>query len=139
MSPLSTKLPLHPSSPGAMNFSLWQTLGSEMLLRSDLINWYVCKDGSGSILKWKEGSISCRVVKSLVPKCNNTAPSRFKTSLNFGLRLETGPRYYGSKLLYLVAVMGWSSYIEYKVDACGNHNNDIVKGLSNPRGAWFVR
>ncbi|KAL9962638.1 hypothetical protein ACROYT_G031758 [Oculina patagonica] len=137
MTPLSTTLPLDPSSPGALNFSLWKTFGEEMLLQSDLINWYVCKDGSGSILNWKDGYISCHVVKTLVAKCNNTAPSHFEGDINYGMRLTQGPRY---RFFYKVAVMGWSSsWSKRLVDACANNNNNYVHGLNDPRGAWFVR
>lgn len=71
MAPLSTTRPSDLSQNAAMNFSLWKTLGTEMFLQSDQVNCYICRDGSGSILHWKDGSISCRVAKSLVNKCKN--------------------------------------------------------------------
>lgn len=141
MSPLSTTPPLDPSSTGAMNFNLWKAFGTEMLLMSDLINWYICKDGSGSILNWKAGSISCRVTKTLVAKCNNTAPDHFDADLDYGMRLFDGPKnFFGNKVFYKVQVMGWRSYTTREVDACGSRDGqNVVKGLNDPRGAWFVR
>lgn len=137
MSPLSTTLPLNPSTPGAMNFSLWKILGKEMLLKSDLINWYVCQDGSGSILKWNHGSISCRVARTLVDKCNNTAPSHFEGDNRYGIKLSDGP---GGNYYYKVAVMAWNGNVGGRIlDSCANSGKNFVKELNDPRGAWFVR
>ena len=107
-----------------------------MLLQSDLINWYICQDGSGSILNWKDGSISCRVAKTLVASCNNTAPSHFHQSLDYGMRIDGNRNY---NFFYKVAVMSWSSGGGRILDACGNHKRVIKKGVNDPRGAWFVR
>ena len=139
MSPLSTTLPLDPSSLGAMKFSLWKTYGTEMLLKSDLINWYVCKDGSGSILNWKTGSISCHVAKALVTKCKNTAPSYFNGHMNYGMDLTDGLP--SLRNFYKVEVMAWRypGYPTRRLDSCANGGGNFVKGLDDPRGAWFVR
>ncbi len=145
MSPLSTKLPSDPSSLGAMRFTLWKTFGTEVLLQSDLINWYACKNGSGSILNWKEGSISCHVAKTLVPKCNNKAPSYFKGHGNYGMDLTDGitfSRYHFYKVMVMLfaydgRIYPWTRPL---MDACAvKGGENFVKGLKDPRGAWFVR
>lgn len=104
MAPLSTTLPSDLSQNAAMNFSLWKTLGTEVFLQSDQVNWYICRDGSGSILHWKDGSIACRVAKSLVDKCKNVALENFEGGANYGLRLT---RRFGKfyRFFYKVAVM----------------------------------
>lgn len=141
MSPLSTTPPTHPSLPAAMDFDLWKTLGTEMLLQSNLINWYICRDGSGSILKWIEGSISCHVAKTLVDGCNNTAPNNFEKEEYSGLGLNEYLGYRRSYTIYKVTVMAWSARTGgYEVDGCGKQEGKKFKqGVTDPRGAWFVR
>ena len=137
-SPLSTTIPLDPSSPGAMNYSLWMTLGTEVLLKSDLVNWYICKDlfGYGSIVKWNDGYISCRVAKIMVAECSRTAPNHVGFDEDYGLKLT----YYMYDILYKVAVMASSKYQGGRImNSCLYDPDGIVKGLSDPRGAWFVR
>ena len=51
-----------------MDFALWRTIGNQTLIKSNINNWLVCKEGSGSILQQKDGSLSCEIVKKVVPK-----------------------------------------------------------------------
>ena len=62
---VSTTVPLSETHYEAMNFSLWRTIGNETLIKSNINNWIVCKEGTGSIVMQKAGSISCKLVKQV--------------------------------------------------------------------------
>ena len=108
-----------------------------MLLKSNLINWFICQDGPGSILKWKEGSISCRIAKTLVDGCNDKVPNRVKTSRSDGIILIKGPTY-SYVTIYKAGVMAQASYrAGYEVNSC--FKEKIKVKVADGRGAWFVR
>lgn len=61
--PISTTPPLNETNFNAMNFSLWKLLGRQILIKSNINNWLVCHPGTGSLVDWQEGEVSCKVVK----------------------------------------------------------------------------
>lgn len=66
--PMSTTTPLDDSiSHSAMNYSLWGKIGSEFLFKSTITNWIACQEGTGSLVNWIAGEITCRVVKDIAP------------------------------------------------------------------------
>ena len=60
---VSTTVPLSETHYEAMNFALWRTIGKEFLIKSNINNWIACKEGSGSLVMQKDGSLSCKLVK----------------------------------------------------------------------------
>ena len=60
-----------------MDFNLWKEIGTEFMLKSNIVNWYACTEGTGSFVHWRSGSIKCRMVKNQVNKCLNVVPDTF--------------------------------------------------------------
>ena len=62
---VSTKVPLTSNEYEAMDFGLWKSLGKEFLVKSNINHWIVCRQGTGSLVNFEKGRISCRVVKNV--------------------------------------------------------------------------
>ena len=62
---VSTTVPLSETHYEAMDFTLWRTIGNQTLIKSNINNWIACKEGSGSIVRQKAGSLSCKLVKQV--------------------------------------------------------------------------
>lgn len=75
-SPVSTTPPLSPRTPGAVPFDLWDKLGQNILLKSNINDWHSCKPGSGSLTGWTAGSVSCRNINDRVAaSCDGHTPN----------------------------------------------------------------
>ena len=73
---VSTTAPLNETDYNAINFSLWKQLGRQVLIKSNINNWLIFQPGTGSLVDWKDGSVSCQIVKRVTAMCNGTpAPS----------------------------------------------------------------
>ena len=64
---VSTTVPLSETDYETTNFSLWRTIGKEFLIKSNIINWIACKEGTGSLAQMKKGSITCKLVRKVSP------------------------------------------------------------------------
>nr|XP_058943567.1 uncharacterized protein LOC131771733 [Pocillopora verrucosa] len=71
---VSKTVPLSETQYEAMDFSLWRSIGKEFLIKSNINNWIACKEGSGSIVQQKKGSLSCKLVKQVSNQCPGTVP-----------------------------------------------------------------
>ena len=56
--PISTISPLNETDYNAMNFSLWKKLGRQILIKSNINNWLVCQQVTGSLVYWQKGDIN---------------------------------------------------------------------------------
>ena len=65
---MSTTVPLSETDYETTNFSLWRIIGRESLIKSNIINWIACKEGTGSLAQMKKGSIICKLVRKV--SCN---------------------------------------------------------------------
>ena len=90
---VSTTIPLSETLYGAMNFSLWRTIGKEFLIKSNINNWIACKEGNGSLVQEKAGSITCKLVKQVFKQCAGVVPTSFNP-FAYGPYLSNGT--YGS-------------------------------------------
>lgn len=43
---VSTTVPLSETHYEAMDFALWRSIGKETLIKSNIINWIACKEGT---------------------------------------------------------------------------------------------
>ncbi|XP_031572464.1 uncharacterized protein LOC116306519 [Actinia tenebrosa] len=77
-SPISTTTPLNESSYSAMDFVMWKKIGREFLLKCNITNWVACVEGTGRLVDWVTGSLTCRVVKAITPTCTTIAPDSFE-------------------------------------------------------------
>ncbi|CAH3191010.1 unnamed protein product, partial [Porites evermanni] len=65
---VSATVPLSETHFEAMDFALWRTIGNQTLIKSNINNWLVCKEGRGSILQQKDGSLSCEIANKFQTK-----------------------------------------------------------------------
>ena len=77
---VSTTVPLSETHYEAMDFSLWRSISKEFLIKSNINNWIACKEGSGSLVQQRDGTVSCKLVKQLSEQCS--WPSCSKPRLN---------------------------------------------------------
>ena len=126
---LSITVPLSETHYEAMNFPLWRTIGEETLIKSNINNWITCKEGTGSIVRQKAGSINCKLVKQISKQCA-AVPKSF-VMYDRGMSLSLHGHYY-----YLDSYTGgdWPTH-----DPCGKGQQNQLKGVANPHGNIFVR
>ncbi|KAL9960645.1 hypothetical protein ACROYT_G034129 [Oculina patagonica] len=127
---VSTTVPLSETHYEAMDFALWPTIGKEFLIKSNINNWIACKEGTGSIVQQKAGSITCKLVKQVSEQCAGVVPS--------SLRLDSyGPIISASSLYYYFDGNAGSNFPTH--DPCGKNQANQLKGAANPHGNIFVR
>ena len=90
---VSTTVSLRETHYEAMDFALWRTIGNQTLIKSNINNWIACKEGTGSIVRQKAGSLSCKLVKQVSQQCAGVVPPSFR-------QLRTLPVQYRAVLLF---------------------------------------
>jgi len=109
---------------------LWRTIGKEFLVKSNINNWIACKEGTGSLVQFKEGSITCKLVKQVSQQCASVVPQLFKL-------LSRGPYLSASSLYYYFdgsTSRNWPTH-----DPCGTDSPNQLTGVTDPHGNIFVR
>ena len=127
---VSRTVPLSETHYEAMNFALWRTIGKETLIKSNVNNWIACKEGTGSIVQEKKGSITCKLVKQVSKQCAGVVPNSYSPH-SYGPYLNSNSHYY-----YFDANTrgNWPTH-----DPCGKNQANQLKGVTNPHGNIFVR
>ena len=128
---MSTTVPLSETHYEAMDFALWRSVGEEFLIKSNINNWIACKEGSGSIVQQKAGSITCKLVKQVSDQCLSIVPKSLTLSNN-GMYLSSshGPYYH-----FDGNTSGdWPTH-----DPCGKSQRNHLKSVANPHGNIFIR
>ncbi|XP_078355617.1 uncharacterized protein LOC144640318 [Oculina patagonica] len=126
---VSTTVPLSETHYEAMSFALWRTIGKETLIKSNINNWIACKEGTGSIVQQKAGSITCKLVKQVNMKCGGV-PKSFHVHVR-------GPSLDDSSHFYYFdgdTRANWPTH-----DPCGTNQANQLKDVANPHGNIFVR
>ena len=79
---ISTNPPLHEEDYNAFNFSLWKQFGEEILLKSNIMTWFICSPNVGNFVQWKNGKINCKAAKriSKVQCEDESPPDEFKVT-----------------------------------------------------------
>ena len=134
--PVSTTPPLNETDYNAINFSQWKQLGRQVLIKSNINNWLICHPGTGSLVDWYEGSVTCQIVLRVTDTCNNTlAPSKFSPSQGYGPIFYTSS-YWASLYYYFEGYTGnnWPVH-----DPCGKNRGNQLKNVANPHGNIFIR
>ena len=129
---VSTTVPLSEAHYEAMNFALWRTIGKEFLIKSNINNWIACKEGTGSIVQQKTGSVTCKLVKQITKQCSGVVPDLFRMYSNGpSLNRRSASAYY-----YFDASKkgSWPAH-----DPCGTDKSNQLKGVANPHGNIFIR
>ena len=131
--PLSTTVPLSETDYEAMNFSMWRTIGTDFLIKSNINNWIACKEGTGSLVQQAQkptGSITCKLVKQVSKQCAGVVPTSFMST-------AWGPVLEASSLYYFFDASTrdfWPTH-----DPCGKNQANQLKGVANPHGNIFIR
>ena len=127
---VSTTVPLSETHYEAMNFALWRTIGKDILIKSNINNWITCREGTGSLVRQKAGSINCKLVKQVSKQCTGVVPKSL-TMHSYGPLLSSSSLYY-----YFDGNIGSNSPTH---DPCGKNQPNQLKGVVNPHGNIFVR
>ncbi|KAJ7355125.1 hypothetical protein OS493_027914 [Desmophyllum pertusum] len=128
---ISTTVPLKETDYNAMNFSQWKQLGRQVLIKSNINNWLVCHPGTGSLVDWQQGDVSCQIVKRVTDTCKERpAPSTFAPS-------RYGPVFSTNKLYYYFDGYTKSNWPVH--DPCGENDGNHVTNVVNPHGNIFIR
>ena len=127
---VSKTVPLSETHYEAMDFALWRTIGKEFLVKSNINNWISCKEGTGSLVQQKAGSISCKLVKQVSKLCPGAVPKSFSLD-------PRGPRLSSSSLYYFFDGSTRSHWPTH--DPCGINQENQLKDVANPHGNIFVR
>ena len=128
---VSTTVPLSETHYEAMNFALWRTIGKEFLIKSNINNWIACKEGSGSLVMQKSGSLSCKLVKQVSKQCAGRVVPKSITMYSYGPYLNSASHFYFFD--------GSTRTNAPTHDPCGRNQANQVKGVVNPHGSIFVR
>ena len=128
---VSTTVPLSETHYEAMDFALWRTIGNQTLIKSNINNWIVCMEGTGSIVRQKAGSLSCKLVKRVSQQqCAGVVPTSFVLP-------SDGPQLWSISLYYFFDGSTRSSWPTH--DPCGKGQANHLTGVANPHGNVFVR
>jgi len=127
---VSTTVPLSETHYEAMDFALWRTIGKEFLIKSNINNWISCKEGTGSLVQKKAGSITCKLVKEVSKKCSGVVPKSFNVRSN-------GPSLDASSLYYYFDSHTTGSSPTH--DPCGTNSANELRGVANPHRNIFIR
>ncbi|KAJ7353986.1 hypothetical protein OS493_030835 [Desmophyllum pertusum] len=129
---VSTTVPLSETHYETMNFALWRTIGKETLIKTNINNWIACKEGTGSILQQKDGSITCKLVKQVSKQCAGVVPKKATMQHSYGPYLDTSAGNY----YHFDGYTGGDWPVH---DPCGKNSTKPVKDAANPHGNSFVR
>ena len=123
--PVSATPPLSETTRGAVNYSLWKYIGSEIMIKSNINDWIVCEPNGGSLVTKQDGPMRCQNIRHVAPNCHNP-PSKIYW-------INPGPTF--DKYLYFFdgETTGWCPTHNF-CDSCLGHK----KGVSNPGGAIYV-
>ena len=128
--PTSTTPPLSESSRGAVDWNVWNDIGKEFMVKSNINDWIVCQPNGGSIVTKKDGSLSCQNIKNVATACSSATPYRIKW-YSRGPSLDAISYYY----FFDGGTDGnWPTH-----DPCGGNNQNHQKGVSNPGGQIYLR
>ena len=78
--PVSKTPPMTTTDYKAMPFPLWSAIGSDFLVTSNINHWISCSPGSGSLVDFRSGTISCKNVRNISVSCPGNAPSHIEVS-----------------------------------------------------------
>ena len=72
--PVSTTPPQTTTDFNALDFTLWKDIGSNFMVTSNLNHWISCSPGTGSLVAFTSGSITCRNIKNVSTNCLGNVP-----------------------------------------------------------------
>ncbi|XP_032243090.1 uncharacterized protein LOC5517094 [Nematostella vectensis] len=135
---VSTRAPLNETQYDAIRFQIWQDIGKEFLVKSNINNWYRCKPSDGSLVLWIEGKIICKKVKTVAAGCISV-PSILKI-MGCGPALLKLPRRPGSCKHPIFFHFEGSVSRDWPIhNPCPNCRQSHLSGVNNPHGNLYIR
>jgi hypothetical protein len=129
---ISNVAPLNETALGAMDFELWQNIGEEFLIKSNINDWIVCEPDGGSLVREVDGSLLCINIKNVATVCEGVEPYRISW------QSTCGPRIYASTSFYRFDGSKENCYPSH--DPCNSGDTDNhKKNVLNPGGEIFLR
>ena len=141
----STTPPESETDYNAMDFKYWKNLGHEFMVKSNINHWIACKEGTGSLVEFRTGSLQCRNIKNVASKCHGYVPDR--------LILHSAGNPAGSTLgpdLVRSSSTSWLKeyyYFESNTrtgnwpthDPCGTNGLNHLTNVNGPHGNIYIR
>ncbi|CAB4045224.1 Hypothetical predicted protein [Paramuricea clavata] len=116
---------------GAVDYSLWEYIGGNFLIQSNINDWIFCRPNSGSLVTPINGTIECENIKNIASNCSGFAPKQIVWT-------SCGPRLFGQNTMYFFdgsSTSCWPIHNPCKETWMDNHE----KGVENPTGFIFLR
>lgn len=132
--PTSTTPPLSETQPGAIDFARWGELGTNFLVTSTIDHTLSCKPMGGSLVTATNGPVECAIVKQVASGCTSVP-------MNFAFQAR-GPGLYGSGTFFGTLYYYWDGSVQNNWpthDPCGQNAANQLTGVSDPRGAIYLR
>lgn len=142
---ISTKPPVSETDYDAMDFNLWKNLGHEFMVKSNINHWIACREGTGSLVEFRTGSVQCRLIKNVASKCHNYVPDRLilhsagnPAGSTLGpdlIRSQSSARL--KEYYYFEAstrTRNWPTH-----DPCGTNGLNHLSHVAGPRGNIYIR
>ena len=136
--PVSTTPPQTTTDFNAMNFTLWRDIGSNFMVTSNINHWISCSPGTGSLVAFTYGSITCRNIKNVSTDCLGNAPSMIQTAPSIFTLYASVPPYSANADFY--SFEAESSYRPVH-DPCsgGAGAPGVSSPVGVPHGNIFIR
>lgn len=134
--PTSTLVPTSTTTPGALDFAKWASLGDEVMATSNINHWVKCQPGTGSIVTKTEGSITCQMVKTVPNICLTTVPAYWGQSDPAGVGFYLSQDLLATYYFYegYTTTTNWPTH-----DPCGTNQANQINNAANPHGQLWIR
>ena len=123
-------MPSSKSEYGALDFNLWKLIGREWLHESNINNQIQCSPDVGSLVDWRSGAVTCKIVAALKPGyCDNVIPTELKIT-------KCGPSLLATSIVYILEA---SRHCHPHHDPCGLRIHPNLTNIPHPRGWVYLR
>ncbi len=92
---ISTVAPLNETALGAMDYELWQNIGEEFLIKSNINDWIICEPDGGSLVRGVDGELTCINIKNVATACEGVKPFRISWPAPVDHAYTQTPRFIG--------------------------------------------
>jgi len=142
--PVSTTAPVSETDYNAMEFNLWKKLGHEFMIKSNINHWIACKEGTGSLVETRAGTLQCRNIKNVPLKCHGYVPDQLIYNTAGNLNGQST----GAVLIRSQSNAWLKAYYNFDVstrtnwpthDPCGTNGKNPLTNVANPHGNIYIR
>eukprot|EP00794_Sanderia_malayensis_P000254 gene254-874_t len=140
---ISTTPPQDLRDFGAIDYSMWQYLGKEILIKSNINDWLICKAKPNATIfapvnvrnDYVYYPVTCRNIRDVTPKCEQTTPNTLVWT-EYGMSLIVLERLFERGTFYSwdTERTGWPIH-----DPCATSRQKHNKSVVNPFGSIFIR